>query len=114
MLSSLSKWAPIRLDALGIVTLIDEQAVNRCIGRLVRYRYVEYLPLLAGQVVGRERHGTANTRLSLVQHHRQNSCNGYCGLVLILALGAGVHVEFHNNTRRKQHSRDSIAGRKVR
>jgi hypothetical protein len=60
----------------------------------------------------RERHGAANTRLSLVQHHRQNPCNGYCGLVLILALGAGVHVEFHNNTRHKQHSPDSVAGRK--
>jgi hypothetical protein len=51
ILSSLSKWAPIRLDALGIVTLIGEQVVNRSIRRLVRYRYVEYLPLLAGQVV---------------------------------------------------------------
>jgi hypothetical protein len=38
-LEYLSKWAPFRIDALGLVTLIGADDVNRVVGRLVQSRY---------------------------------------------------------------------------
>lgn len=48
---SLSDWAPFRIDALGLVTLLGSEEVNNSIGRLVPSRWLEYMPLLAAHVV---------------------------------------------------------------
>ena len=49
--SALKSWAPFHIDALGIITIIGTAELDRRLGRLVRYRYVEYLPLLAPQII---------------------------------------------------------------
>lgn len=43
---------PFKIDALGLVTLLGAPEVNRHIGKLVRSRYLEYLPLLGGESSG--------------------------------------------------------------
>ncbi|KAI2624157.1 hypothetical protein GGR54DRAFT_595288 [Hypoxylon sp. NC1633] len=50
-LSYLSDWAPFRIDALGLVTLIGADEVNKCVGRLVQSRYTKYLPLLGAYLI---------------------------------------------------------------
>ncbi|KAI1214587.1 uncharacterized protein F4807DRAFT_466182 [Annulohypoxylon truncatum] len=50
-LSYLSNWAPFRIDALGLVTLIGAEEVNRSVGRLVQSRYAKYLPLLGAHLI---------------------------------------------------------------
>ena len=40
------KWQPFRIDALGLVTLLGADEINRSVGRLVKSRYTEYMPLL--------------------------------------------------------------------
>ncbi|KAK9773325.1 hypothetical protein SCAR479_10054 [Seiridium cardinale] len=50
-LSYLSDWAPFRIDALGLVTLIGADEVNKSVGRLVQSRYTKYLPLLGAYLV---------------------------------------------------------------
>ena len=44
------KVDPFRIDALGIVTLLGALEVNNHVGKLVRSRYFEYLPLLGAYV----------------------------------------------------------------
>ena len=51
-LSSLTQWnPPFRLDALGLVTMLGADEVNAAVGRLVRSRYTEYLPILGAFVM---------------------------------------------------------------
>ncbi|KAI1099465.1 hypothetical protein F4804DRAFT_321864 [Jackrogersella minutella] len=50
-LAYLSNWAPFRIDALGLVTLIGAEEVNRSVGRLVQSRYAKYLPLLGAHLI---------------------------------------------------------------
>jgi hypothetical protein len=48
---SLFEWAPFRIDALGLVTIIGADEFNRSTGRLVRNCYTDYLPFLGGYVI---------------------------------------------------------------
>ena len=50
-LHHLSEWAPFRIDALGLVTMIGADQVNAAVGRLVRSRFTEYLPILGAFVL---------------------------------------------------------------
>ncbi|KAI0859816.1 hypothetical protein F4860DRAFT_515548 [Xylaria cubensis] len=44
-------WAPFKLDALGIITLLGTESLRQSISRLVLNRFVEYLPLLAPHII---------------------------------------------------------------
>lgn len=50
-LHSLRTWAPFRIDALGLVTILGAEELNLAIGRLARNKYTEYLPLLGGYII---------------------------------------------------------------
>ena len=50
----LLKWAPFKLDALGLITVIGAQEVNHSIGRLSRSRITEYLPVVSSFVVAND------------------------------------------------------------
>ncbi|KAI1441572.1 hypothetical protein F5Y02DRAFT_399168 [Annulohypoxylon stygium] len=50
-LAYLSNWEPFRIDALGLVTLIGAEEVNRSVGRLVQSRYTKYMPLLGAHLI---------------------------------------------------------------
>src|SRR5947209_13311360 len=52
---SLSSWAPLRIDALGIVTLLGAEEIDASLGRLAQSRWLEYMPLLAGFVFASDR-----------------------------------------------------------
>ena len=47
----LGQWSPFRIDALGLVTMIGADEVNAAVGRLLRSRYTEYLPILGAFVI---------------------------------------------------------------
>jgi len=47
----LKTWAPFRIDALGLVTLLGVDELNLAIGRLACNRVTEYLPLLGGYII---------------------------------------------------------------
>ena len=53
--SSLLTWAPFKIDALGLVTLLGAEEINASVGRLVRSRWLDYLPLLGAYVVAGNR-----------------------------------------------------------
>jgi hypothetical protein len=57
-LSYLSNWAPFRIDALGLVTLIGADEVNKSIGRLVQSRYTKFLPLLGAYIMANDQFTT--------------------------------------------------------
>ena len=42
----LERWAPFRIDALGLVTLLGAERVDQVVGRLAHHRLTSYLPLL--------------------------------------------------------------------
>jgi hypothetical protein len=44
-------WAPFKIDALGLVTLLGAADVNKAVGRLVRSRYTTFLPILGAFVI---------------------------------------------------------------
>jgi hypothetical protein len=50
-LSSLSSRTNLRVDALGLVTMLGAADVDASVGRLVPSRYLEYLPLLGAFVL---------------------------------------------------------------
>src|SRR5271170_5883454 len=47
----LLKWAPFKIDALGLVTLLGADELNGAIGRLSKSQLTEYLPLVGGFVI---------------------------------------------------------------
>lgn len=55
ILSSVRKWSPFRIDALGLVTILGAEEVDKAVGRLIENPWVEYLPLLAAFVVAGNR-----------------------------------------------------------
>lgn len=55
ILERLAKWSPFRIDALGLVTMLGAEEVDKAVGRLTENPYVEYLPLLAAFVVSGNR-----------------------------------------------------------
>lgn len=50
-LESLKDWTPFSIDALGLVTMLGAEEIDRAIGRLVQNPWVDYLPYLGGFVV---------------------------------------------------------------
>jgi len=50
-LHSLLNFSPFRIDALGLVTLIGAEEVNRTIGRLSSSKYTKFLPLLGAYLI---------------------------------------------------------------
>lgn len=48
---SLASWAPFRIDALGIVTLLGAAETDRSVGRLCSSWVTEFLPFLAAYTV---------------------------------------------------------------
>lgn len=50
-LDVLRSWEPIRIDALGLVTLLGAEEMSRTVGRLVHSRVTDWLPLLAAYTV---------------------------------------------------------------
>jgi hypothetical protein len=50
-LHHLSTWAPFKIDALGLVTLLGQEQVNAKLGRLVREGYLDFMPLLGAFVI---------------------------------------------------------------
>jgi hypothetical protein len=44
-------WQPFKIDALGLVTLIGAEEVNKSVGRLVQSRYTTFLPLLGAYLI---------------------------------------------------------------
>lgn len=51
LLDYVRDWQPFKIDALGIVTMLGASDMDQSLGRLVRYRYIEYLPLLGAYVI---------------------------------------------------------------
>lgn len=51
LLDYVHKWQPFRIDALVIVALLGASEMDEALGGLVRYRYLEYLPLLGAFVI---------------------------------------------------------------
>ena len=49
-----NQWDPFRIDALGLVTLLGAPEVNHVVGKLVRSRWLEYLPLLGAYVIAND------------------------------------------------------------
>ncbi len=47
----LLQWAPFKIDALGLVTLLGAEEINASVGRLVRSHFLEYFPLLGAFVI---------------------------------------------------------------
>jgi hypothetical protein len=47
LLYYLGNWAPFRIDALGIVTLLGAEQIDLAVGRLARNRFTGCLPVLA-------------------------------------------------------------------
>lgn len=47
----LLRWRLFKIDALGLVTILGTDEVNRFIGRLSRSRLTEYLPLVSSFVI---------------------------------------------------------------
>lgn len=50
-LHHLSTWAPFKVDALGLVTLLGQEQVDAKVGRLVREGYLDFLPLLGAFII---------------------------------------------------------------
>ncbi|KAK5029536.1 hypothetical protein LTS07_005998 [Exophiala sideris] len=55
ILGYLKGFAPFKLDALGLVTLLGADEVDRHVGKLVRSRWLEFLPLLGAFVVASDK-----------------------------------------------------------
>lgn len=56
MLESVAKWTPFRIDALGIVTMLGAEEIDRAVGRLIENPIAEYLPLLGAFVIAGNRY----------------------------------------------------------
>lgn len=50
ILKSANDWAPFKIDALGIITLLGADSLRQSVSRLVPNGYAEYLPFLAAQI----------------------------------------------------------------
>jgi hypothetical protein len=52
---TLASWAPFKIDALGLVTLLGADEVNSSVGRLAPSYWLEYMPLLASFIFANDR-----------------------------------------------------------
>lgn len=64
-LSYLNGWAPFRIDALGLVTLVGAEEVNKKVGRLVGSRYTKFLPLLGAYLIAGDQFTTMTSGFNL-------------------------------------------------
>ncbi|KAI9860214.1 MAG: hypothetical protein M1813_006324 [Trichoglossum hirsutum] len=46
VLREFRRWAPFKLDALGLVTILGAEEVDQVLGQLTQNRYTDWLPLL--------------------------------------------------------------------
>lgn len=51
LLQALHSWQPFKIDALGLVTLLGASDMDQNLGRLSRYSYLEYMPLLGAFII---------------------------------------------------------------
>ncbi|KAI1749455.1 hypothetical protein F4782DRAFT_303928 [Xylaria castorea] len=51
ILSYIQQWAPFKIDALGLVTLLGAAKIDQEVGQLCYNRYTEYMPLLGAFVI---------------------------------------------------------------
>ena len=54
-LSSLQEWAPFRIDALGLVTILGADRVDLVLGQLAQSYLTEWLPLLGAYTIASNR-----------------------------------------------------------
>lgn len=47
----IKQWQPFKIDALGLVTLLGADDLNRALGRLSQSHICEFLPLLAPFII---------------------------------------------------------------
>jgi hypothetical protein len=64
-LRHLNDWAPFKLDALGLVTLIGAEDVCNAVGRLVRSRYTDFLPLFGTHLIAGNQFTEASAGVAL-------------------------------------------------
>lgn len=50
-LNQVRSWAPFKIDALGLVTILGAGQVDQAVGRLSRNRFIDHLPFLALNVI---------------------------------------------------------------
>lgn len=50
-LHQVKNWAPFKIDALGLVTILGAGQVDQAVGRLSRNRFIDHLPFLALNVI---------------------------------------------------------------
>ena len=50
----LLRWTPFKIDALGLVTMLGADEVNKFVGRLSSSRVTEYLPLVSSFVIAND------------------------------------------------------------
>ncbi|KAL4947952.1 hypothetical protein BDW69DRAFT_189715 [Aspergillus filifer] len=62
---ALSTWAPFKIDALGLLTLLGANEVDISVGRLAPSYWLEYMPLLAGFVFAGDRFRTKQPTFTL-------------------------------------------------
>lgn len=48
-------WKPVKIDALGLVTLLGAEEVSQAAGSLIKRRFTEYLPLLGAFMIAGDR-----------------------------------------------------------
>jgi hypothetical protein len=66
----LESWADttkLRIDALGIITMLGSEEINASIGRLVPSHYIEHLPLLGAFVIANDRFRTKTPGFTLYE-----------------------------------------------
>jgi hypothetical protein len=76
-LATVKTWAPFKIDALGLITLLGADTTRKILGQLV-YSPWEYFPLLAGHIVAynssqKQSLASQSTALSIVSWQRTST-----------------------------------------
>jgi hypothetical protein len=82
-LRGLKEWKPFGIDALGLVTLLGAEEINKSVGTLQRRRITECLPLLAAFVVAGDR---------FTEEQPGYSCTTFPMASIRLSSRAGLHA----------------------
>ena len=64
-LASINSWAPFRLDALGLVTLLGADEVARNIGSLTRNTFTDWMPIIGAYKVAANQFATEEAGFAL-------------------------------------------------
>ncbi|KAI8935181.1 hypothetical protein NX059_007774 [Plenodomus lindquistii] len=54
IIASFRAWAPFRIDALGLVTILGAQGADRVLGQLTTNRYADWLPMLGSYIIAND------------------------------------------------------------